>query len=810
MNDFRLAARQLLKYPSFSAVVIATLALGIGACTLIFSVVNGVLLTPLPYPEPERIVRVRQVSDNGFVAENISEPNFRDLKEQTRSFSALARYAAGPQPVSGGSEPARALTADVSDGFFAVVGVRPIAGRTFLPDEHRLGAPPAAVVGYAYWQRYLGGDPALGARTLRIADEAYTIVGVMPPGFDYPEGAEIWTPAELRELVGSRTAHDWRAVGRLAAGVSREQAQADASAVARRLKAQYGEDTWMADAAVTPLHDVLVGGARPALLVLLASVALLFVVAVANAANLVLARAIGREQEIGIRSALGAGRRRLARQFFAETLLVSGIAGALGFVLAAWGMNAIVRLAADRLPRADAIGIDWTVVGFACGLSVATAVVLSLLAAWRAGSGRVALRYNQRSGGAERSPLIDGLVVAQVALALLLVVGAALLGRSFVALTSVDLGFRTDGFVLMDVSPPWPDDRTELESLVPFYDELIERLRALPGVEAVAGVSIAPGSGGGWNGTAISQSHPDEIRTFEDLVAASVDPARTARLTEYRLASEDYFATVGIRLLRGRAFERGDGPNAERVAVVSQSLAERLWPGQDPLGKLVQFGGMDGDLRPSTVVGVVADVRGTYGLEQEPRPTFYAPYRQRPWSLTSFEIVIRTPDAARIVPAAREIVRRMDPEMAPQFTTSEQAYAAQLAPRRLNLVLIGVFGGTALTLALAGIYGSMAFQVARRTHEIGVRVALGAKPARVASMVVKRSVLLAGIGIAAGIAIALAASRLASSLLYGIAPYDPVSYAAGAAVLLVAATAASLVPALRAARVDPVTALRSE
>jgi predicted permease len=375
-------------------------------------------------------------------------------------------------------------------------------------------------------------------------------------------------------------------------------------------------------------------------------------------------------------------------------------------------------------------------------------------------------------------------------------------------LTNVDPGFRTEGFVFMDVSAPWPDDRTKLEPLVPFYDELIERLRALPGVDTVAGISLHPGSGGGWNGTAAGQNFPEEIKSLDDL--AAIDPARTLAGTEYRLASEDYFTAVGIPLLRGRAFERRDGPDAERVAVVSRSLAERLWPGQDPLGKLVQFGGMDGDFRPSTVVGIVADVRGDYGFEQEPRPTFYAPYRQRAWSLTIFEIVMRTTEPARVVPAAREIVQRMNANIVPQFSTSEQAYAAQLAPRRLNLVLIGVFGGAALLLALAGIYGSIAFHVARRTHEIGVRMALGAAPSGVIRMVVRRSLLLAGLGVGVGLAIALGAARLASSLLYGIAPHDPVSYAAAAAVLLLAAVAAGLIPALRAARVDPVTALRSD
>jgi predicted permease len=806
MNGVRSAARQLVRYPGFSAVVIATLALGIGACTLIFSVANGVLLKPLPYPDSERIVRVLQVNDNGFVGNNLSQPNISDLQEQTRSFSALARYAVGVQPVSGGSEPTRVSTASVSRNFFDVVGIRPLVGRVFVAEELDVGAAPAAVISHSYWQRYFAGDPALGARTLRIADRSYSVVGVMPADFDYPDGAEIWTPAELWPLGESRTAHNWRAVGRLAEGVSLAQARADVSTVARGLKAQYGDDSWMVDAAVDPLHDVLVRAARPALFVLLVSVALLFAVAVANTANLVLARAISREQEIGVRAALGACRRRLARQFFTETLLLCGAAATLGVAFATWGIEALVRLAGDRLPRADAVGIDWVVVGFACVLAVATAAGLSLLAAWRATSGHVVPQYNRRIGGTSRSPLSEGLVVTQVALAVLLVVGAVLLGRSFLALTDVDPGYRTEGLVFMDVSAPWPDDRTKLEPFVPLYDQLIERLRSLPGVDAVAGVSLHPGAGGGWDGTPVAQNSPDEIRSFEDL--AAIPAGRGARGTEYRLASEDYFDVAAIPLLRGRVFERGDGPDAQRVAVVSEALAQRLWPGQDPIGKLVQFD-MGGDFRPSTVVGIVADTRDL-GLDREPRPTFYAPYRQRPWSLTIFEIAMRTSDPTSVIPAAREIVQRMSSDIVPQFSTSAQAYAAQLAPRRLNLVLVGVFGGTALLLALAGIYGSIAFRVARRTQEIGVRIALGARPARVISMVVGRSLLLASIGVAAGLLIALGASRLASTLLYGIAPHDPVSYAAAAALLLLAAVAAGWLPALRAARVDPVTALRSE
>lgn len=808
MTSLLQAARHLFRYPSFSAVVVATLALGIGACTLIFSVVKGVLLDPLPYPEPERIVRLLQINENGRAADNISEPNFSDLKRQSRSFAALARYSAGVQPVSAGSEAARAQTASVSAEFFDVVGIRPVLGRAFLPEERDAGAAPAAVIGYGYWQRHFGGSRDLSRHTLEIGERTYAVVGVMPLGFDYPDDAEIWTPAELQPLGESRTAHNWRAVGRLAEDVSLASARAEVSSIARLLEAEHRADTWMADAAVIPLHDTLVRSARPALLVLFAAVVLLFFVAAANAANLVLAHATGRERELAVRRALGAGSRRLAGQLFAELLVLCAVGGALGLALAAWGIDALAALAAERLPRADAISIDWAVLAFACGLGVATAAGLSLLAAWRASSATVSLYSVRTAGGGRRSPLLDGLVVAQVALAMLLVVGAALLGRSFIALTNVDPGFRTEGFVFMDVSPPWPDDPAELEPLAPFYEELMERLRALPGVDTVAGVSLAPGSSGGWDGTPVKQTQPDEIASLEQLAAAMSDPARSARGTEYRVVSEGYFAAVGIPLLRGRGFERSDGPDAERVAVVSRSLAERLWPGEDPLGKLVQFD-MGGALRPSTVVGVVTDIRDL-GLDQEPRPTFYAPYRQRARSLTVFEIVMRTTDPARVVPAAMDIVQPMRAGIVPQFRTAEQAHAAQLAPRRLNLVLLGVFGGTALLLALAGIYGSMAFQVARRTQEIGVRVALGARPARIASMVLERSLLLAGIGVGTGTAIALAASQLASSLLFGIAPHDPVSYAAGAVGLLLAAAATSLLPALRAAHVDPVTALRSE
>ena len=513
--------------------------------------------------------------------------------------------------------------------FYDAIGVHPARGRAFTAEELSPGAAPAVLISHGYWQRYLGGAADFASRSLTIGDRPHAIVGVMPPGFDFPAGAQLWAPRELVPPIPQRLSHNWEAVARLAPGVTMTQAREDLGAVAQRLKVEHGANTWMTDAALVSLHDSVVGGVRSALYVLGAAVMLLFFVACANVVSMLLARAVGREQELAIRVALGAGRLRLARQFLAEAAVLCAAGGAIGVAAAAGGLHLLGALHAGALPRAEEIGLDWTTVAFAAGVSLAAAAALSALLAWRAGDADAALSMNRRGfTGGRRSWLREGLVAAQVAMALVLVVGGILLGRSFQHLIGVDPGFDTDGLVLMSVALPRARDGEDTTQLARFHEEVIERLRVLPGVEAAGGVTFAPLAGDPTSsGTFVNLSQREEITTQDEFVAAALDPARSG-YAEFRVASEEYFAAANIPLLRGRLFERGDGPSAEHVAVVSRSLAENEWPGEDPIGKLIQFGGMDGDLTPFTIVGVVGDVR-EFGLDSDPRPTFYAYYRQR-------------------------------------------------------------------------------------------------------------------------------------------------------------------------------------
>jgi predicted permease len=809
MIGLQVALRPVVRYPAFSAVVVATLALGIGASTLIFGVVHAVLLRSLPYPDSDRIVRVREITERGG-RPTLSDANFFDLKEQSRSFAAFAQYDGAIESVAGGSEPARVGVSNVSREFFDVLGVQPALGRVFAPEELAPGAAPVALVSHGYWQRYLGGAPDFSSRSLEWGDRVYTIVGVMPPDFDYPDGVtDVWAARELWPVLG-RTAHNYQAIGRLAPDVSLDEARSELGAIARRLKAQFGDDTDMSDVFVASLREYLVGSVRPALSILAAAAALLLLVATANVLSMLLARAVARSEELAVRAALGAGRARIARQFFAEAMLLCGAGAALGLIVAWWGARALVALDATVLPRAAEIRVGWTAAAFAIGAALSIAGCLSLATAWHSFGGAAAFRASTRSvAGGRRSRLRDGLVAAQVAIALILCVGTALLARSFVQVTNIDPGYRTDGALLMNLSLTWPGQDPELRArLARFYDALFDRLRELPGVEAVGGVSVPPLRGGGASGQFIEQRYVGEVESFADLERLGDDPTRTG-FADFQVASEDYFAAMGIPLLRGRTFSRSDGPGAPHVALVSRALADSRWPGEDPIGKLIQFGNMDGDLTPFRIIGVVGDVRDN-GLESEFLPVVYGYYRQRQWHFAWAWVALRAPNAEQLIPVVRAVVQDLDPDLPPEFIPSEDLMSGALAPRRFNLGMLGAFGGSALLLALVGIYGALAFNVAQRTHEIGVRIALGAQRRRVIALVVRRSLLLAGAGIAVGLAIALGASRLVESLLFGIAPHDPVSYAVAAAVLLLAAVGAAWLPAFRAAGIDPASALRSE
>ena len=819
LQDVRYALRSLSHSAGFTAAAVLTLALGIGATTAIFSVVHGVILRPLPYPASERIVRAWQVNEDGNRT-NVSDGNFADLRAQSRSFTGLAETALSTAvSVTGATEPVRVPQARVSRDFLAVMGVQPARGRAFLPEEQQLGGPPAVLVSHGFWQRNLEGAPDALGRTLTFGDRAHTIVGIMPPGFDYPVGAELWVPRELDPLNESRTAHNYQMVGRLADGVSIEQARADIGAIARRVKEQHGDATWMVDADLAPLRDEMVGGVRPALLVLLGASAVLLVIACANVANLLLARAATRQRELAVRRALGASRGRLLQQFLVESLVLSLAAGAAGVLLAVWGVQLLVALDPGNLPRIEEIGVSGMGLAFALGVSALTAVVLGLVAALRGADDdlRASLAEGQRSqsGGVSSQRVRNGLVVAQMAMTLVLLVGAGLLARSFLRLATIDPGYRTQGALVLDVAMPWPEDDAAARRHVALFDEIRARLRALPRVEHVGGINALPLVRGNYaDGTFLIMSRPDElgdardirevIPLFQELMN---DPSRTGEAS-YRVAGPEYFEAMGIPLVRGRLLEERDGIDAPHVAVISESLARTRWPDEDPIGKLIQFGNMDGDLRPFTIVGIVGDVREA-SLASEPYPIFYSSYRQRPGSAGRFNFVVQgAGDPAALAADARRIVRELAPDVPPRIRSLDEIVAASLADRRFSLVLLGAFGAAALLLAVVGVYGVISYLVAQREREIGIRIALGARTADVRRLVVGQALKTAAFGVAAGVVVALAATRLLERQLYEVRPSDPLTFVAIGALLLGIALVASWIPARRAARTDPVGVLR--
>jgi predicted permease len=814
MRDIRFAFRTLSRAPFFTVVALLTLALGIGATTAIFTVVDGVLLRPLPYPESQRIVRLWEVGANGGRS-NFSDPDFEDIQQQTRSFTSLARAADwGVVSVVGGNEPVRAHSAAVSKEFFQTMGVRPLHGRFFAPDEQREGGTPAVVVSAGFWRSALGGAPIGSGLTLTFDGRIFNVVGVAPPELDYPAGTELWAPAELFGRIPSRTAHNWWALGRLAPGATPASASTDADNIARRLKQQYGDETDMVGVALMPLREQMVGQLKPALLTLLGASGVLLLIACANVVNLMMARMAAREGEYALRLALGASRARLVQQFVAESLVLATGGGILGVVLAAVGVRALIAMQSGNIPRAADVHVSWPVLVFALVVSVAAALAMGLLTAFRAGRGdlRAALAESQRTqaGAGATLRLRGALVVAQVAATIVLLVGAGLLGRSFIKLLDVNPGFRTRSSLVLDVSLPsgGNHDSVWATRTVGFYDELTDRLRAIPGVREVGGVTVLPLSGdNGGNGTFVIMNSVDEQLDPSALPQLFRDPSRTGN-AEFRVASGGYFRAMHIPLLKGRLFDERDTRESPHVAVISESLAKKRWPNEDPLGKVIQFGNMDGDLHPFTIVGVVGDVREE-SLASEPRPTFYADYRQRPWAAYTFNIVMQgNVENASAIAAARRAVSDLRPDVPPRFRTIETVVSTSVADRRFTLLLIGVFGASALLLATLGVYGVISYLVTQRRQEIGVRIALGAQSADVVKLVLRQGALLAAIGIIVGGAAALALTRLIRGMLFGVSTTDPLAFGAVILGMLAVALLASFIPARRAAGIAPMSILR--
>ncbi|MFL6215595.1 MAG: ABC transporter permease [Blastocatellia bacterium] len=809
-QDLKYAARMLRARLGFAFAAIMSLALGIGASTIIFSIVDGVLLRPLPYSEPARIVQIKEVSERRSQMP-VTQPNFEDVRNGNHTLDALAAYGGGEMTVTGGAEPVRASTYAVSEDFFNVFGVQPVVGRVFAADDK---SGDVAVVSYGFWQRLLGARNDLSSARLNIFDQSFTVIGVMPAGFQYPKDAEVWIPSSVYPPNTSRSAHNWEVVGRLNVNASLEQAQADVSSIARQFKAQFGNQVDATDMTLIPLREYLVGNTKPVLLVMLAAVGLLLLIACANVANMLLAQATARYKEFAVRRALGASRRRLAQQFVTESALLALAAGVVGVLLAFWGVDALLSLNQVALPRAGEISVNAKALGFTLALAFAVAIIVGLVPVLRLSGTDLHTGLKEAGRGslahAATNRLRSALVVAQIALTLILLVGAGLLGKSFLRVLQIDPGFRADNTVAMDISL----QSTKPEQVAQFHERLLERINRIPGVAVAGGVDLMPMTGGLSNGQFLIVNTADpteaELHDIKYYIALAQNPQVRKGSAEYRVASADYFAVMGIPLVSGRAFDQTDTANSPHVAIISQSLARQYFADEDAIGKRIQFGNMDGDLHTLHVVGVVGDVR-EYGLTKDVRPMVYVNYAQRPRRANDFTIVARSSAApASLIPEMRSAVEALSRDVPMKFRTVAQIFSSSLAERRFNLVIIGVFAVVALLLAVTGIYGVMSYVVTQRTQEIGIRMALGATVTDILKLTLARGFRLVATGLVVGLAGAVALTRLLATLLFDISATDPLTFAAVAIVLAAVALVACYIPARRATKVDPMIALRYE
>jgi putative ABC transport system permease protein len=803
-QDFRYACRTLRRNPGFAAAAVLTLALGIGANTGIFSIINAALLRPLPFPSPNRLIALYprlETGENG----TISPSDFLDYRRQARSFEHLAAYRETSFNLTADSQPERVRGVVVTPDFFSVLAVNAKIGRGLTAEQDKPGNPRAVVLSYALWKRIYGASPAVLGQSVLVDDEPLTVVGVMPEHFEFPAGSDLWAPSRfdapehpLKPLVDnstSRATHYFDVFGRLAPGVGLEQASAEANTIASRLKQQYGDDEEGVGANVVPLHDALVGQTRPALLVLLGAVALLLLIACVNVANIVLARGATRQKEIAIRIALGAGRLRLVRQLLTESLVLALLGGGPGVLLGYATLPLLkAMISTSEMPGA-AVRLDGGVLAFTALISIVSGVFFGLFPALELARPEVnsVLKEGGRgaAGASHAHRTRSILVMSEIALAIVLLIGAGLLIRSFGRLPAVPAGFNPEHVLSMRLSLPAakypkPTDRET------FVKEVIERISALPGIRSAAAISRLPLNPG------------NSSRSLE--VQGRTPPPSGVISTDYLVVSPDYFRSLGISLLGGRVFTDRDDSNAPAVAIVSQAAARYLWPDQDPIGRFLKIDG-ENNWRP--VVGVVADVE-QHRLDQAPSPALYLPYGQDPWPAMSIVVntAVEPASATGSVASAIHSVDKDEPVYGVQ--TMREVVAASLSSDRLRMTLISVFALVALVLACVGIYGVMAYSVAQRTNEIGIRMALGARQADLLKLVVGHGLKMALAGIFSGMILSFALSRFLSGLLFGVLPTDAGAFAGVACLLTIVALAASYIPAWRATRIDPVVALRVE
>ncbi|MGC1644211.1 MAG: ABC transporter permease [Candidatus Sulfotelmatobacter sp.] len=810
-QDFRYAARGFAKNPGVTSIMVFTLALAIGAATAIFSVVYGVLLRPLPYAGADRIMAISEVNSYGRPS-RLADPNFDDFRDQSHSFRSIAKYSAYPVSISGTSQPTRTTVAAVTPEFLTVFGVEPMMGRDLLATDDKKGAEPVALVSYGYWRQSLGSAQDLSRAHLKMNNAVYSVIGVLPPGFRFPEDTDVWFAADAEGENPSRTSHNYDGVGRLKDGVSVEQAREDIRTIARRIyQTNAKNDYLLRDGRVVALQDSITGAMRSPLLILLGAVVFLLLVACANVANLLLAQASVRERELSIRIALGAARGRLIRQFLSEAFLLSLIGGVLGVLAAFWGVAGLLALAPGQLPRLDSVSVSLPVLFFALLLSAAVAIGLGAFTAARATRGdlRKGLVEGGRSqAGSQGNQRVGrALVAAQIAITLVLVIGAGLLGRSLLKVLEVDPGFRVEKIVAMDVSLPWAEDPKAKIPQGVFFSNLIEQLARIPGVRGVGAASALPLTGGLPDGMFLLMTPEEAPKTMDGFEAFFQQKERLGS-ADFCVATNGYFRVLGIPLIRGRMFDERDSSNAPHVAVISESLAHDRWPHQDPIGHTIEFGNMDSDVRLLTIVGIVGDTH-EYGLDEPARPTVYVNLFQRPRAEMTVAM-LSDADTRLVSSAARGILRDLNPEIPAKFQTFQQVYSASLGSRKFNVILIGFFGVTALLLAAAGVFGVMAYSVSRRTREFGVRVALGATSSDVLRMVLGQGMRTILIGVAIGIVGSFALTRAVASMLFGVTATDPFTFGGVTLLLIAVALLACYIPARRATKVDPMVALRDE
>ena len=808
IKELRFGVRSLLKAPGFTVIAVITLALGIGANTAMFSVINAVLLRPLPYRDPSRLVTIWEESPSrGMYQLPVSFANLRDWVDQNHSFEQISAYTFTNLNLSGTGEPARLSAVRFSANLLPLVGATPMLGRAFLPEEDKEGANRVVILSHALWKSRFGSDAGIVGRSLTLDNKSYTVVGVMSSTFQFPVGfgylgkvlndpIDLYVPLAATSREATRGNYSFFALGRLKPGVTIDQARAEMTTIEGRLEKQYPEGNTGIGISLVPTQEQTVKEIRPALLVLLGAVAFMLLIACANIANLLLARAASRQKEIAIRTALGASRMRVLRLLLTESLILSLAGGCLGLLLAFWGTDALVALAPDNIPRLNEVGLDARVFGFTLAISLITGIAFGLVPAFQISRPDLNEALKEGSKGSIESSAgkrtRSVLVAVEVALSLLLLIGAGLMVKSFLRLQQMRLGFNPDNVLAVSLTLPastYPEERQQAA----FFKEALERLQSQPGVQSVGVTTGLP--------LTLSLSGSD----FR--IEGRPEPeAGKEMIINTRSVSPDYFHTLGIPLMKGRTFSDRDQTESRKVAIINQDLTRIYFPNEDPLDKRITFD--DGESWIS-IVGVIGDVK-QLGLDSSAQPEVYFPYLQSP--SPAMGLVVRTAaNPLSMASTVKSQIQLIDKDLPiDEAKTMQQLLAESISGRRFNMLLLTIFGAVALVLAVVGIYGLMSYSVAQRTHEIGIRVAIGAQPRDVFRMVIGQGMMLAMIGVAFGLAGAFGLTRLMATMLFGVEPTDPTTFVIVAVLLSAVALVACFIPARRATKVDPLVALRYE